>query len=442
MSATPERRELVVVGAGVAGLIAAHELRDRAPLVLEQAPVVGGRTYSEELPDGQWFNLGAQWLTISVAQLAQSLGCDVKLDRLPPPALILKGRRVIETNPAAWFLKLPFAPRARYDFLRMALRLKRALAQRDRRAAALERMTLAEWLGPIHPDLQSLIDMWASVSGSRDTSRVSALAGLDTVGAAVGQMKFHGASYHVLNGGTGKLAEALAARLGDAVVTSAQVLSVREEADGVRVRWRTPEGEQEVVAEQCVIATPPDAARAVFDGIPPASDAALRELIPAKVIGAGILVEGATSAPWDRMYWMRTPGPTLSNLFNAAYFNREKRPPGELRALSCLCTGTNADHAWELSDEELAAAIVDELEEVFPEARGCVRVERVRRWNPSYFSLPPGCAGDAATRAASTARVHLCGDWVHGLGVEEAVEAGRAAGRRALAQLGPAPVAT
>lgn len=431
----PTRYDLVVVGAGVAGLIAANELRNRSLLVLEEAEIAGGRTYSEALPDGQWFNLGAQWLTESIARLAQEHGVDVKLDRLPPPALILKGKRVIETNPVLWFLKLPFAPRARYDFLRMAVRLKRELKRRDRRARELEAITLAEWLGPIHPDIAGLIEMWASVSGSRDPSQVSALAGLDTVGAAVGQMKFHGASYHVVEGGTGKFAGALGDRLGDRLLTGAKVTRVREGEDGVTITFRAAGGEDEVVARQCILAIPPNRAREAFDGIPPAGEAALDALIPAKVLGAGIVVEGAAAAPWDDMYWMRTPGPTMSNLFNANFFSRANRPPAEPRALSCLCTGTNADYAWTLSDEEVAASIEREFEEVFPEARGHVRVARIRRWSPAYFSLPPGTGGDAAARAVQAGRVQLCGDYVYGIGIEHAVHAGREAAARALARL-------
>ncbi len=53
-----ERYDAVIVGAGIAGLTAAWELRDRAILVLEAADRVGGRMRSE--PRGPyWLNLGA-----------------------------------------------------------------------------------------------------------------------------------------------------------------------------------------------------------------------------------------------------------------------------------------------------------------------------------------------------------------------------------------------
>ena len=47
----PERRDVVIVGAGVAGLTAAHLLRDLSPLVLEASGRAGGRVCSVQRGD-------------------------------------------------------------------------------------------------------------------------------------------------------------------------------------------------------------------------------------------------------------------------------------------------------------------------------------------------------------------------------------------------------
>lgn len=76
----PERRtDVVIVGAGLAGLSAARELT-RAGLdvvVLEARDRVGGRTYSRAASDGTIVDLGGQWIGPTqdrVAALAEELG--------------------------------------------------------------------------------------------------------------------------------------------------------------------------------------------------------------------------------------------------------------------------------------------------------------------------------------------------------------------------------
>ena len=55
---------IVVIGAGPAGLTAAHRLRQRgcAVTVLEREPHPGGRTHTEHHGDGHWVDTGAGWL--------------------------------------------------------------------------------------------------------------------------------------------------------------------------------------------------------------------------------------------------------------------------------------------------------------------------------------------------------------------------------------------
>jgi monoamine oxidase len=53
--------DVVIIGAGAAGLSAARSLRERGRrfAVVEGSHRIGGRAYSEEIAPGTWFNLGA-----------------------------------------------------------------------------------------------------------------------------------------------------------------------------------------------------------------------------------------------------------------------------------------------------------------------------------------------------------------------------------------------
>ena len=63
-AAAPNTVDVAIVGAGVAGLVAARELvrRGHTVVVLEARDRVGGRVVNEELCDGVTIEMGGQWV--------------------------------------------------------------------------------------------------------------------------------------------------------------------------------------------------------------------------------------------------------------------------------------------------------------------------------------------------------------------------------------------
>lgn len=88
MTSLRSRPEVVVVGAGAAGIAAARELRNRGVdcLVVEARDRIGGRAWTASI-HGQTLDLGCEWLHSAdrniLARFAEDHGIDI--DKRPPP---------------------------------------------------------------------------------------------------------------------------------------------------------------------------------------------------------------------------------------------------------------------------------------------------------------------------------------------------------------------
>src|SRR5256885_12030287 len=87
--------EVVILGAGLAGMTAAYHLRDRDVVVIEARDRVGGRTLSGEHA-GYWFNSGAQfvWDARTLA-LCSELGLEVLSGEGALSAVFVNGKLAI-----------------------------------------------------------------------------------------------------------------------------------------------------------------------------------------------------------------------------------------------------------------------------------------------------------------------------------------------------------
>ena len=152
-ASAPRAVEVVVVGAGLAGLATARELvrRDVESLVvLEARERVGGRTLNLDLPGGHVVEGGGEWIGPGqdrIAALAEELGVET-LDAY------YDGAATYEIQDHVYRGWLPdLRLRDGLDFVRLARRLD-AMARRlppgapwsAPDAAALDGITLAEWL--------------------------------------------------------------------------------------------------------------------------------------------------------------------------------------------------------------------------------------------------------------------------------------------------------
>ncbi|MFS8477424.1 MAG: NAD(P)/FAD-dependent oxidoreductase [Micromonosporaceae bacterium] len=262
--------DVVVVGAGVAGLVAADRLvaAGRTVRVLEARDRVGGRTRSVEVPGhpGVVIDEGGQWVGPGQDLLYRELE-RFGLRTYPQPtngaALVLfrgKARRYTGRIPNLDPMTLLDVGQAQRRFDRLSGTVNLAEPWRTPDAATLDAQTFESWLGRTcwterGRDFFRTACEAVFATTAANISLLHALfyaasgGGLETLISTRG-----GAQQDRVVGGMGQLAERLAARLGaDVVRLGEPVRAVAQDETGVRVR--TDAGTH--TADRAVIAVPP-----------------------------------------------------------------------------------------------------------------------------------------------------------------------------------------
>ena len=435
-------REVVVVGAGIGGLAAAWDLRDRDVLVLEAADRVGGRVHSE--PRGPyWLNLGAHVFSgpgSATWRLAKEIGVEL----VPVPgqlvAVELNGRIVAGGRPELYPLRLPLRLGDRLALLRAGIRLRRAVAGYERvarprpgetasetRARVLaygDDRTFADWLGPLPGDAAALF----RATVTRSTAELEEIsfghgAGYFSLVWSAGQ----GLSHNVL-GGPSRLIEGAVAGLPDGVSVGAEVYEVSSDNGLVRVRYRQAGSNRDVLARHVVLATKAfDAARIAVD-LPEATRRSLEGIPYGPTVVMAIVTGESGPMPWDAIYALATPKRAFSMLFNVVNVLRPRSParqPGG--SLMVYRSGHAALDLFERSDSDIERAFLEDLFAIYPEARGLVTETVLARMPRMLPYVAPGRSALQPALEQPLGRLHLVGDYVGGVYTETAVVTGQAA---------------
>jgi monoamine oxidase len=275
--ATPGRRDadVVVVGAGLAGLTAARELvaARRDVVVIEASDRVGGRTLNASIGAGKVTEMGGQWVGPTQDHLL-ALASELGIETFPTyhegrNLLELRGkvRRYRGTIPRLAPHVLVDIGRARRRLRRSARRVPADAPWNAPKAADLDSQTLASWVRKAArtKKARSLLEIATGTVMGTGTAELSALWMLSYVSSAGSFDALidveGGAQQDRFVGGSQLLSQRLAEELGDDVVLSAPVRQIAQdgggvgvEADGVRSR-----------AQRVIVAVPPPlAARIAF----------------------------------------------------------------------------------------------------------------------------------------------------------------------------------
>ena len=276
--------DAIVVGAGLAGLTAAVELHDRGHrvLVLEADARVGGRTETGRFSDGQWIELGGQWVAADhheLRRLITRFGLQTAPTGSPGRVVsIQRGRRRV-TNAAG-------APRLRGSVRREVARVITLLG------SIVESVDLdAPWCTPDATTLdRQTFDSWIRDTARTETARDALRTALDAIFAPdpVEVSTLHAAVYlksgghlrhllgidrdaqeHRVVGGAAAISTRIADHLGAAVRLEWPVRSIAQTDASVIVATRS--GETFSASRVVVTVPPPLAARIDYSPILPSA---------------------------------------------------------------------------------------------------------------------------------------------------------------------------
>ncbi|TML88506.1 MAG: FAD-dependent oxidoreductase [Actinobacteria bacterium] len=408
-------KDAVVVGGGIAGLTAAWRLRDLDTILLESEPCVGGRIRSFER-DGHWVSVGAHMFPGRGSFLWELLD-ELRLERARIHGSLLGiayRRKIVTGGHAETFpFRLPLSPAARISFVRAGLRIRRDAARytelarraegetesdvRRRLLGFLDDRTWAEYVGPVHPQVEAIFRATANrLTAEPDEVAAGCMVALFAHVWSTGGVEL---GFNLRNGPS-SLPSELARRLGEQVVTGAQVVEVAREAGSVRVRYLRRGREEEVSARCAIVATPAPVARRIVLDLPAETAAALDAIVYGPFVVAGILTDATTA--WDDVYSVLTVDSSFNMLFNHSDAGG---------ALMVYGGAGRARRLLAMSDDEIASTVTADLHELYPEAH--VREVIVQRWeNAIPFAAPGRARVQAALERGVDDTVFFAGDYV------------------------------
>lgn len=399
--APPPRRsddrgaEVVVVGAGIAGLSCAYRLRQAGVGVklYEAQERIGGRIWSlrDHFADGQVCELGGELIDsghVRLRALAAEFG--LALDDLAedPTAVygdvwFCGGRRYGEAEILREFAPLAEAIRRDVE----ALPESEITYAAPGGAEALDRLSMTQWLDRNGASgwLRTLIEVAFTTEMGLECEEQSALNFLTFIDPGTERFRVFGDSderFH-LRGGNDRLVQALGARLDDAIVAGAALEALRRSADGAyTLSFRRGAAAFQVRARRVVLALPFTTLRRVrLDlELPPAKRRAVAEL--------GYGSNAKLMIGFDERVWRTrhsSSGSSYSDLPLQTTWETSRLQPGRAGLLTNFCGGRHGLEVGRGTPKQQADLAAGQLEAIFPgiaAARGGAREARFH-W-PSF----------------------------------------------------------
>lgn len=433
-SAAPNRADVIVVGAGIAGLTAARRLSQAGTsvVVVEARDRVGGRTYSREIAPGCFAELGAAWVGPTqdrVIALIKELGLNLfeqhmagesvylgrgerktfadkpPLGAVPPDPLILPDLAVTAT----WINHLAKSIPVGQPWL-------------AENAEELDRQTLESWLrlrtlnvlGQTEKNFSAGFEALFGAE-AREMSALFALhyvacAGTEGTPGTLERLlnTRNGAQEQRVREGAQAICTRMAAPLGKQVLLSNPVRRIVQDAQGVSVIG----DRQTLRGQRVIVAVPPNlAGRILYEPMLPTARDQLTQRL-----GFGWLIK--CEAVYDTPFWRKdglngsavvTDGPARS-IFDVS-------PPDGSRGMLLGFVGGDGARIYGEHPQDLREAVIDNFVRCFGEKAREVREWMVQDWGREEWTrgcptaiAPPGLlTAYGPALAAPVDRIHWAG---------------------------------
>jgi monoamine oxidase len=449
----PSEADVVVVGAGLAGLVATRDLaaQGRAVAVLEARDRVGGRLLNAQIGDGKVVEVGGQWVG-PTQHRALALARELEVETFPTYA---EGDNVVELggrlrryrgaipkiNPAV----LADIGQAQFRIDRMARAVPTEAPWRAPRAEAWDAQTMWTWIrrNTVTQAARAILQLAVEAVWAAHPADVSLLHVLfythsagsfdDLIGTE------GGAQQDRLVGGSQELALRLAAHLGVSVSLSAPVRRIEQRGDSVTVS----SDRGAVRARAAIVAIPPTlCARIAYDPPMPA----LRDQLTQRMAqGSVIKCMAVYDAPFWRAEGLSGQATSVEGPVKIVFDNSP--PDGSPGVLLGFLEGRQARELGQWTEEARRGAVVGCFKRLFGAAAASPQAYVEQAWAEEEFTrgcygclMPPGTwvsLGSALREPVG--RLHWAGaetatTW-NGY-MDGAIRSGEAAATAVLAQLG------
>jgi oxygen-dependent protoporphyrinogen oxidase len=376
----PAHTPVLIIGAGISGLVCAHALRKSGidAQVVESSAHPGGVIRSEQR-DGYHLELGPQSFSATppLLDLCRDLGIENELLEAPPHAprfLLLEGRlKQLPLSPPAFLASSLFSSHTKWTILRDTLGRTRPPDAADESVANFVRRKFTQEL------LDKLVAPFVSGIYAGDPEKLSLRAAFPQLheaeratGSVIRGMIRAAKSkpgpkqrpnLQSFKNGNETLIKTLAANLGSALRLGAAVTKIQRAPASYTVTLTTHGSSEEITADHLVIATPTNAAAALLRSVHPEIASALApvEYAPIAVVSLGYKLSdvGRSLDGFGFLVPRSEKLRTLGTVWNSSLF--PNRAPDAHALLASFIGGATDPLAITLSPDELVSTVHKEI---------------------------------------------------------------------------------
>ncbi|MFD2831367.1 NAD(P)/FAD-dependent oxidoreductase [Corticicoccus populi] len=432
-------RDVVVVGAGLAGLSAAWKLQEYDIEVIEYADRTGGRIHSEKRGD-YWLNWGGH-VYAGEGSATDNLFKSVGVSAEPVPgtlsAMSLNGKLLLNGRVEFYPFRVPMSWKSRISLLFAGAKVRLAVMKYGKAAEhrkgetyfeyqqrILEFMndkTFSEFTGDLPEDADAIFRPTVSRS-TGNPEEISA-------GAGIGYFhmiwnKKEGLSRNII-GGPSVLTEKISGALGERLKLSAKVERVVQYDNYVSVTYIKDGERRTIEAEYVIMATPAPITKLIVENFEKDLSQALGEIKYGPHVSAAFLTDETDEQVWDDVYAFATPKRSFDIFIhssNIVHSKSSERKQGS--TFMTFSPAARGRHLLDKTDEEILEMYLKDLNEILPGFEEKVIEAKVEKFPLGSAYVYPGRAGIQACLTENKGRIFLAGDYLGTLYTETAVQTG------------------